>query len=250
MSAYWLSRAELLLQDKIHNLENAHVAVVGLGGIGGFAVECLVRAGVGQLTLIDGDVIEASNRNRQVIALTSNDGESKVVAMSKRCLEINPEIKLNTIDTFLAPANVEELGLLKSDVILDCIDTLTPKCLLIEFAKKNNKPIVSCLGAGGKLDPSQVQIKDISNTYNCTLARAVRKRLYKMGIRKGVLSVFSPEPVDKSKLLRTDGSNFKKSSLGTISYMPPLFGLYASSAVIRELVGDTQDIVKFNKINA
>ena len=133
------------------------------------------KSWVGQLTLIDGDVIEASNRNRQVIALTSNDGESKVVAMSKRCLEINPEIKLNTIDAFLAPANVEELGLLKSDVILDCIDTLTPKCLLIEFAKKNNKPIVSCLG-WGKLDPSQVQIKDISNTYNCTLARAVRKK--------------------------------------------------------------------------
>ncbi len=248
MSAYWLSRAELLLQNKMYELEKAHVAIVGLGGIGGFAVECLVRAGVGELTLIDGDVIEASNRNRQVIALTSNDGKSKVLEMGKRCLEINPEIKLNQIDTFLVPANIEELGLLQADIILDCIDTLTPKCLLIEFAKKNKKPIISCLGAGGKLDPSKVQIKDISKTYNCTLARAVRKRLYKMGIRRGVLSVFSPEPVDKSRLLRTDGSNFKKSSLGTISYMPPLFGLYASSAIIRELVGDTEETVKLNKI--
>tara|TARA_Y100000589_G_scaffold329908_1_gene377933 strand:- start:1633 stop:2376 length:744 start_codon:yes stop_codon:yes gene_type:complete len=244
MSAYWLSRAELLLQNKIQKLEKAHVAIVGLGGIGGFAVECLVRAGIGELTLIDGDAIEASNRNRQVIALTSNDGKSKVLEMSKRCLEINPKIKLNEVDAFLTPANIEELGLLKADIILDCIDTLTPKCLLIEFAKKNQKPIISCLGAGGKLDPSQVQIEDISKTYNCTLARAVRKRLYKLGIRKGVLSVFSPEPVDKSRLLRTDGSNFKKSSLGTISYMPPLFGLYASSAIIRELVGDTEGAVK------
>ncbi len=248
MSAYWLSRAELLLQNKIQKLEKAHVAIVGLGGIGGFAVECLARAGIGELTLVDGDAIEASNRNRQVIALTSNDGNSKVLEMSKRCLEINPEIKLNEIDAFLTPANIEELGLLKADIILDCIDTLTPKCLLIEFATKNQKPIISCLGAGGKLDPSQVQIKDISKTYNCTLARAVRKRLYKLGIRKGVPSVFSPEPVDKSRLLRTDGSNFKKSSLGTISYMPPLFGLYASSAVIRELVGNTEGAIKLNKI--
>lgn len=240
MSAYWLSRAELLLQEKIHELEKAHVAVVGLGGIGGFAVECLARAGIGKLTLIDGDVIEASNRNRQLIALESNNGESKVAEMAKRCIDINPKIKIQQINAFLAPANIAELNLSETDVILDCIDTLTPKCLLIEYARKLSIPIVSCLGAGGKLDPSKVQVCDISKTYNCTLARSVRKRLYKMGIRKGVLSVFSPEPVDKSRLLRTDGSNFKKSSLGTISYMPPLFGLYASSAVIRELIGDTQ----------
>lgn len=238
MSTYWLSRTELLLENKIEKLAKAHVAIVGIGGIGGFAVECLARAGIGKLTLIDGDVIEASNRNRQIIALTSNDGYNKVSEMAKRCRDINPELEINEINIFLEPANIDELDFSSVDIILDCIDTLTPKCLLIEQAIKKNIPIVTCLGAGGKLDPSQVQLADISKTFNCTLAKAVRKRLYKMGIRKGILSVFSPEPVDKSRLMKTDGSNFKKSSLGTISYMPPLFGLYASSAVIRNLVDD------------
>ena len=233
----WLERAELLVgPHNIEKLSKKHVAVVGLGGIGGFAVECLARAGVGEFTLVDGDTIEASNRNRQVIALASNDGKCKVGAMAERVLDINPAAKVHQVTEFLSPENLSQIGLEKADVLLDCIDTLTPKTLMIQYARQNKIDLVSCLGAGGKLDPAKVKVCDISKTYNCTLARAVRKRLYKLGIRRKVTVVFSPELPDKNSLMLTDGSNFKKSSLGTISYMPPLFGLYASSAVIRKVL--------------
>lgn len=237
MSEYWLSRAELLVgEENLQELAKVHVAIVGIGGIGGFAVECLARAGVGKLTLVDGDVIEESNRNRQLVALCSNDTKPKAQEMAERCRDISPSIEVAVVQKFLDPDNLHELGLETADYILDCIDTLTPKTLLIQYAKSKNIPIISCLGAGGKFDPSQVRVTDISKTYNCTLARAVRKRLYKLGIRKGVEVVFSPEPVDKTRLLRTDGSNYKKSSLGTISYMPPLLGLHAASVVIRKII--------------
>jgi len=246
----WLSRTELLMgEEALSKLQKHHVAVVGLGGIGGFAVECLARAGIGEFTLVDGDHIEETNRNRQVIALCSNDGKRKVEELKQRVLDINPEAVVHARDAFMTPETLTELHLEKAEVILDCIDTLTPKTQLIAYARENQIPILSCLGAGGKFDPSRVRVTDLSRTHHCTLARAVRKRLYKMGIRKNIPVIFSPEPVDKSRLLRTDGSNFKKSSLGTISYMPPLFGLYASSVIIREFLGIGPSRLKLHKAN-
>lgn len=247
MHPSWLSRTQLLIGDEgLSKLRKHHVAVVGLGGIGGFAVECLARAGIGEFTLVDGDHVEASNRNRQVIALCSNDGNRKVDELEKRVMDINPEAIVHSKDTFMTPNSLPELGLDQAEVILDCIDTLTPKINLISYARAKKIPLLCCLGAGGKFDPVKVQLADISKTYHCTLAKAVRKRLYKIGIRRNLPVIFSPEQVDKSRLLRTDGSNFKKSSLGTISYMPPLFGLHAASVIIREFLGNGSNKLKLN----
>lgn len=245
---HWLQRTRLLVgEDPLAKLHTKHVLVVGLGGVGSFAAEFVARAGVGKMTIIDGDVVDPTNRNRQLPALASTHGISKATWMAERLRDINPEIELTVIQEFMQPDAMEKL--LEStafDYVMDCIDSITPKLFLIATAYRIGYPLVSSMGAGGKMDPTQLHVTDISKTYNCTMARYVRKRLHKMGIRKGFKAVFSTEQVHDDSLMLTDGSNFKRSAYGTISYLPAAFGCACASVVIRDLVG-WEDIQKAAK---
>ena len=238
MSTDWLQRSELLIKNEgIEKLKNANVLVVGLGGVGSFAAEFLARAGVGNLTIVDGDTVDITNVNRQLPALHSTVGKNKVEVVAERILDINPEVQLVPINEFLSPERMDEmLENNKFDYVLDCIDSVSPKLALIKACRRRKIKIVSSMGAGGKMDPSKVMVRDLSKTNNCYLAKQIRKRLKKEGITKGFRCVFSTEIQNEDSLKLTDGSNFKKSFYGTISYMPALFGLNAAAEVINYLV--------------
>ena len=232
----WMSRTRLLLGDEqMQKLISANVLVVGLGGVGGICAEMIARAGVGRMTIIDADVVEASNRNRQVPALISTDGMRKGEVLGQRLLDINPDIELTIINEFLNRENREALlGDTKFDYAVDCIDTLTPKVHFIKYCLDQGIPIVSSMGAGSKVDPTQVKIVDISGTYNCKLAYYVRKKLHALGVYSGLKVVFSPERPSEKRIVLTE-SGPKKSVIGTISYMPAVFGCTLASIVIRDL---------------
>ncbi len=234
----WLSRTKLLLtDDELKKLEQSHVLVVGLGGVGSYAVEFLTRNGIGELTMVDGDKIDISNINRQLPALHSTLGEYKTEVMAKRLRDINPQINLHLINRFVKPDQFEELlTTAEFDYIIDAIDSVSPKIYLILAAKRQKIKIVSAMGAGGKTDPSKVKVADISKTRDDFLARVIRKRLRKHGIQKGVKCVFSTELQNPDSLQMTDNEDYKKSHYGTVSYMPALFGLYAAATVIKYLV--------------
>ena len=234
----WLQRSELLIkQEGLEKLKNASVLVVGLGGVGSFAAEFLARAGVGNMTIIDGDIVDITNINRQLPALHSTIGKHKVEIVAERILDINPEINLVKMNEFLSPERMEEiLENTRFDYVLDCIDSVSPKLALIKACRRKKIKIVSSMGAGGKTDPSKVLVRDLSKTNNCYLAKQIRKRLKKEGITKGFRCVFSTEIQNEDSLKLTDGSNFKKSFYGTISFMPALFGLNAAAEVINYLV--------------
>lgn len=234
--AKWLERSELLFKKEgIDNLKKANVLVVGLGGVGSFAAEFLARAGVGNMTIVDGDVVDITNINRQLIALHSTISQSKVTLVSDRLMDINPELNLTRITEFLSPERAFEIVSEDFDYVLDCIDSVTPKLNLIIGAKRKRVKIISCMGAGGKVDASKVKVADIGNTENCFLAKTIRKRLKEVKIDK-LKVVFSSEIQDETSLKMTDGANYKKSFYGTNSYMPGLFGLYAAETVIRYLL--------------
>ena len=235
----WLSRTELLLgEEKMEKLRQAHVLVVGLGGVGAYATEQFARAGIGNLTIVDGDTVHPSNRNRQLPALVSTEGKEKAEVVASRLTDINPDINLTVINEFIKDERIPQiLDAVKFDFVVDAIDTLSPKVFLIVETYKRGYPLISSLGAGGKFDPSKIEITDISKTHNCKLARMVRKRLTKHKIKKGFTVVFSPETVNKDHVIEVEGEQNKKTTVGTISYMPGLFGMFAASHVIRELAG-------------
>jgi tRNA threonylcarbamoyladenosine dehydratase len=236
----WLSRSELLVgKEGIDKLQNAHVLVVGLGGVGSFAAEFICRAGIGEMTIVDGDVVDPTNRNRQLPALFTTHGYPKATWMQERLLAINPDLKLTVLQEFLSPERCEELLTQKFDYVMDCIDSITPKLTLLQAAYKSGIRTVSSMGAGGKMDPTKIRVSDVFDTHTCKLAFYIRKRLKKMQVQKGIKGVFSTEEMDKDSLVMTDGSNFKQSAYGTISYMPAAFGGVASSVVIRDLLGVT-----------
>lgn len=241
MSAKWLERTELLIKEQgIEKLRTAHVLVVGLGGVGSFAAEFLARAGVGNMTIADGDVVDITNTNRQLPALHSTEGQYKTEVVGNRLLDINPKLNLTKITEFLEPERMEQLlDGERFDYVLDCIDSVSPKLALIRAARSRKIKIVSAMGAGGKTDPAKVMVRDISKTHNCYLAKQVRKRLRREGIQKGFRCVFSSELQQEDSLKMTDGSNFKRSFYGTISYMPAIFGLYAASEVINHILKKT-----------
>lgn len=234
--AKWQERTALLFKEEgLHNLKNAHVLIVGVGGVGSFAAEFLARAGVGSLTIVDGDVIDITNINRQLPALHSTVGMSKIDVVGNRLLDINPELQLTKVQEFLSPDRAFEIVTKDFDYVMDCIDSVTPKINLIRGAKRQRVKIISSMGAGGKMEASKVKVADISNTVNCVFAKAIRKRLKAQNINK-LKVVFSSEIQDETSLKLTDGSNYKKSFYGTNSYMPGLFGLYAAETVIRYLL--------------
>lgn len=233
----WLSRTELLIgKEKLNKLINSHVLVVGMGGVGSFAAEFVCRAGVGQMTIVDGDIVDPSNRNRQLPALATTHGQSKADIMAERLLAINPELKLRSIKEFITPEKVANVLDTDYDYVVEAIDSITPKITFIKAAYEKGLRIVSSMGAGAKLDPTQLRVVDISKTYNCPFAQQIRKKLKESNIRKGIKVVFSPEDPIKESLMLTDGSNFKKSAYGTISYLPATFGACVASVAIRDLM--------------
>ena len=238
----WLSRTSLLIgEEALQRLAHAHVMVVGLGGVGSYAAEFIARSGVGKMTIIDGDVVDPTNRNRQLPALATNHGESKALIMAERLKAINPELVLEVVREFINPAMVEQQLLQRPSYIIDAIDSITPKITFIKLAYESGLPVVSSMGAGAKLDPTRLQVVDISETYNCPFAQQVRKQLKRnYGIRKGIKAVFSPEEPIKESLMLTDGKNYKKSAYGTISYLPAVFGAVAASVVIRDLMAPSK----------
>lgn len=230
----WQERTILLLgEDKVAKFAESHVLVAGLGGVGAYVAELLCRAGVGVLTIIDGDRVEPSNRNRQLPAFKSTEKRWKTEVVAERLKDINPDIQLNVICEFIRDERTKEILSEKYDFVVDAIDSLSPKVHLIAEALNNGFKIISSMGAGGKIDPSLVRISNIEDSYNCPLARMVRKRLHKLGIREGLRVVFSPEKVIKANIRKMSDS--EKSPVGTISYMPAIFGCFCASEVIKSL---------------
>jgi tRNA A37 threonylcarbamoyladenosine dehydratase len=213
--------------------------VVGLGSVGSFAAEFIARSGIGIMTIIDGDTVDPTNRNRQLPALATNHGVSKALLMKERLLAINPELELTVVQDFVNPEMVLTQLANKPDYIIDAIDSITPKLTFIKMAMESGIPMVSSMGAGAKLDPTRLRVVDISKTYNRPFAQQIRKQLKnRYGIRKGLKVVFSPEEPIRESLMLTDGRNYKKSAYGTISYLPATFGSVAASVVIRDLIAD------------
>jgi tRNA threonylcarbamoyladenosine dehydratase len=234
--AEWTERAELLFKKEgLDNLKKANILIVGVGGVGSFAAEFIARAGVGKITIIDGDVVDITNINRQLPALHSTVGIPKIDVVGNRLIDINPDLQLTKIKEFLSPERAFEIVTDEYDYVLDCIDSITPKLNLIIAAKRKRVKIISSMGAGGKMEAAKVKVADINSTTNCFLAKAMKKRLKAVKIDK-LKVVFSSEIQDESSLKMTDGSNYKKSFYGTNSYMPGLFGLYAAETVIRYLL--------------
>ena len=230
------SRTILLLgKEKFNKLQNSHVLIVGLGGVGSYAAEQICRAGVGKLTIIDADRIQESNLNRQLLALNSTLKKNKTEILEQRLRDINKNIDVAAKKIFINSENIETLlSETNYDYIIDAIDTLDPKVNLIKNAIKFNIPIVSSMGAGGKTDPEKVEIADISKTYNCGLARMLRKRLNKSGIRTGFKAIFTSERISSDAIILEQSQN-KKTNVGTISYMPGIFGMFCASVVIRDI---------------
>lgn len=236
--ANWLERTELLIgAESIEKLKKSHVLIVGLGGIGSFAGEFIARAGVGKITIIDGDVFDSTNKNRQLTALDSTIGRNKAVVLAERIRDINPDVELNVVEEFVLPERVWELlKEHKPDYVMDCIDSVTPKLEWIIACIRLKIKIISHMGAGGKTDPAAVKVARLKDTNNCKLASHIKKRLKRRGIdHHRVKTVYSSEIQQKESLKMTDGNNFKKSFYGTASYIPGLFGLMGAATVIRYL---------------
>ncbi len=233
----WQQRTELLLgKDKTERLRRAHVLVVGLGGVGAYAAEMLCRAGVGQLTLVDADMVQPSNINRQLPALHSTLGQTKAEVLAARFRDINPDIQLKVLPVYLKDEAIPALlDSARFDFIVDAIDTVAPKCYLIYHALQRGLKIVSSMGAGAKKDITQIRFADLWETYHCGLSKAVRKRLQKMGMKRKLPVVFSTEQADPEAVMLVDGEQNKKSTAGTVSYMPAVFGCYLAEYVIRKL---------------
>jgi tRNA A37 threonylcarbamoyladenosine dehydratase len=233
----WKARTQLLIgEEAIARLSNAHVLVAGLGGVGAYAAEQLVRAGVGQLTVVDGDKVNPTNRNRQLPALISTTGRPKTEVMAERLLDINPDLKLTVIQEYIKDQRMIDILETGYNYVVDAIDTLSPKVYLIYHTMRLGMPLISSMGAGGKFDPSQVKIVDISQTNNCKLAYYMRKRLHKLGIWSGFKAVFSPEEVSRQSVELSEGEINKKSTVGTISYMPAIFGCFCAAGVLEDLL--------------
>lgn len=234
----WLERSELIFgKEAMDSLHESHVLIVGLGGVGSFSAEFIARAGVGTMTIIDGDTFDVSNKNRQLMAMDSTIGKYKSEVLAEKLLDINPELKLNVLTEFVEPERVWEiLEEFKPDYVMDCIDTISPKIEWIIASMRLKIKIISHFGAGGKIDPSKVQVARLHRTYNCKLAQHIKKRLKKRGVSyERVRAVFSSEMQDKNSLAMTDGSDYKRSYYGTTSYIPALFGLHGAAEVIRHL---------------
>lgn len=237
MTPEWLVRTSLLVGDeKIEKLQQARVLIAGLGGVGSFAAEFLCRAGIGALTIIDGDTVDVSNKNRQLPALDSTLGQQKAAVMATRMKDINPSLQLEVIPHFQEPEDMRLLVDRGYDYILDCIDSFQPKLNLIRCCLEAEVAFISSMGAGGRINPEYVRLASIEETRNCPFAQQVRKSLRRQKILRPFPVIFSDEQVIPNSVEKTDGTRYKKSYYGTISYMPALFGLYMAAFVIRQIM--------------
>lgn len=230
------SRTALLIGDAgLQRLATARVLVAGVGGVGSCAVEALARAGVGCLTLVDSDLVQASNINRQVHALTTTLGRPKVEVMAERLLQINPGLQVTPLQELITPDNVSDLLEPGYDLVLDAIDSFSAKLALLMGCVEREVAVLSSMGAAGKLDPTRIQIADIADSQGCRLARKLRKELRRGGISTGVTVVYSDEPCRLERLGEPEAEGERR-PLGTISYLPAAFGLFMASAAIRRLL--------------
>ncbi|WP_418699625.1 ThiF family adenylyltransferase [Anaerotignum sp.] len=230
------SRAELLLgEEALHKLRSARVALFGIGGVGSFAAEALARGGVGHITLVDGDTVSITNINRQLIALHSTVGKEKTAVMAKRIADISPETEVETYPVVYGAENRDLLDFSTYDYVIDAIDTVTSKLILIEEAKKAGVPVISCMGTGNKFHPERFEVTDISKTSVCPLAKVMRKELKVRGI-KNVKVVYSKEEPQKPAESPETG---KRQIPGSLSFVPPVAGLLLAGEVIRHIAGVT-----------
>ncbi|MBO5419693.1 MAG: tRNA threonylcarbamoyladenosine dehydratase [Bacteroidales bacterium] len=233
----WQERTAMLVGDQmLENFRNSTVAVIGIGGVGAYAAEMLVRAGIGHLIILDSDDVSETNKNRQLLALDSTVGRQKCDVLSERLKDINPELDLTVIKQYLEAEKAGEvLGDYKIDFLVDAIDTLSPKLHLIKYCMDSGIPLVSSMGAGAKYDATKVRLTDISKSFNCPLAYIVRKRLRHMGIKNGFKVVFSEELPDRESIVPCEDRN-KKSQVGTISYIPAVFGCVCAQAAVQHIM--------------
>lgn len=232
----WNERTHLLLGSQaVDTLATAHVVVVGVGGVGAYAAEMIARAGVGHITMVDGDTVSTSNINRQLPALHSTVGIDKVAVMQQRITDINPGAQVDAMNHFITPDSVATLLECRPDYVIDAIDSIAPKVAIIEHCLTNGIPVISSMGAGGRIDPTAVQYADISQTHTDGLARVIRTRLRKDGFYKGLTVVWSSEQPIEASLVFTDELPNKRSSYGTVSYLPCIFGCMLAAHVIKRL---------------
>ena len=236
----WQLRTEQMLGDEaVERLRQSHVLVAGMGGVGSMAAEMICRSGIGRMTIVDGDTVQAGNINRQLPALHSSLGRPKTEVMTERLLDINPSLELTVYHEFIREERITAILEEPFDYVVDAIDTLSPKIYIIYHTIRLGHPLISSMGSGGKLDPGLIRTADFSETYNCRLAYILRKKLRKMGVHGGFRVVFSTEQVDPQVVVPVENEPNKKSTVGTISYIPAIFGCTLASIVIRELAGSS-----------
>ncbi|WEJ63032.1 tRNA threonylcarbamoyladenosine dehydratase [Thiomicrorhabdus lithotrophica] len=230
-------RSLLVFEEQgVKQLIESHILIAGVGGVGGFVIEALARAGVGELTIVDHDDVSPSNKNRQIIALDSTLGQNKAEVMANRILDINPDCKVNIVTSFLKPEDMAPLLANGFDYVVDAIDSLNCKANLVITAYELGIPVVSSMGAGRRVDPSKIELADISKTHGCALARNMRQRLKKQRIKKGVMTVFSTEtPKEPGPMEEIEGARGRVVN-GTASYMPGIFGLMLAGYVVNAIV--------------
>ncbi len=232
----WLQRTSLLLGvEQTYMLQHKHILVVGIGGVGAYAAEMLARAGIGHMTILDSDCVAESNINRQLIALHSTIDKPKVEVLAQRLCDISPSLQLNVRQEYLSVESVEDLLRTPYDFVVDAIDTVAPKVALLAACLQQKIPVVSSMGAGARLDPTMIRYADIADTFHCGLARAVRSRLRKMGVNGKLPVVFSQEVPCEKAVIEVTGERNKRTTAGTISYMPAIFGCYLAAYVIRSM---------------
>lgn len=228
----------LLGAEAMNKLKNSHVAVFGIGGVGGHAADALVRSGIGEITIVDSDEVAESNINRQLIATTKTVGRKKVEVMREHLLEINPEVKVNVYDCFFLPETKDQFDFSKYSYVIDAVDTVTAKLALVESCKEVNVPIISSMGAGNKLDPTAFEVTDIYKTSVCPLAKVMRKELKARGIKK-LKVVYSKEiplePIEDEEFI-SDEKRSRRATPGSIAFVPSVAGLILAGEVIKDLV--------------
>ena len=234
----WQERTIQLFGKERHDrLVNANILVVGMGGVGAMAAEMICRSGVGKMTIIDADTIQPGNLNRQIPATHATLNREKVVAMGQRLMDINPGLQLTLLNEFIKEERIPEILGESFDYVVDAIDTITPKIFLINHAVKMGLKLASSMGSGGKMDPSQIKVTDFGDSYKCRLAYILRKQLRKMDVHGGFKVVFSTEHVPREVIIPGEGETNNKSTIGTSSYIPAIFGCTLASIVIRDLAG-------------
>lgn len=236
----WLSRTQFLLgQEGMEKLKNAKVAVFGLGGVGGYAVEALARSGVGALELVDHDTVSMTNINRQILATTETVGMDKVEAAAKRVAAINPDIQVTARKIFYLPETADQFDFATYDYVIDAIDTVTGKLMLIQAAQAASTPIISCMGTGNKLDPTAFRVGDISQTTMCPLARIIRKECKKRGIKKLKVVYSTEEPIectlDADDPAWAELPEGRNALPGSVAFVPAVAGMILAGEVIRDL---------------